>query len=37
MSDLVQMFIDEVPGRLVTPEAALAKGDAGAARLTAHT
>ncbi len=37
LSDLVDMFIREVPGQLATLEAALAKGDAGAARLTAHT
>ncbi|MGA7762916.1 MAG: Hpt domain-containing protein [Candidatus Binataceae bacterium] len=37
LSDLVDMFIREVPGQLATLEAALAKGDAGATRLTAHT
>jgi len=37
LSDLVDMFIAEVPGQLATLEAALAKGDAGAIRLTAHT
>lgn len=36
LSDLVEMFIDELPGQLATLEAALSKGDAGAARLTAH-
>ena len=37
LSDLVDMFIHEVPGQLATLEAALTKRDAGAARLTAHT
>jgi len=37
LSDLVDMFIHEGPGQLAALEAALAKGDAGAARLTAHT
>ncbi len=37
LSDLVDMFIAEVPGQLATLEAALAKGDADAIRLTAHT
>jgi histidine phosphotransfer protein HptB len=37
LSDLVDMFIREVPGQLATLEAALAKRDVGAARLTAHT
>lgn len=37
MSDLVAMFIEEVPGQLAMLDAALAKGDAAAARLTAHT
>ncbi|HEY2525522.1 MAG TPA: Hpt domain-containing protein [Candidatus Binataceae bacterium] len=37
LSDLVQMFIDEVPGQLAILNAALAKEDAGAVRLTAHT
>ncbi|HVA40530.1 MAG TPA: Hpt domain-containing protein [Candidatus Binataceae bacterium] len=37
LSDLVEMFIGEVPRQLATLEKALAKGDAGAARLTAHT
>jgi HPt (histidine-containing phosphotransfer) domain-containing protein len=34
---LVEMFISEVPGQLATLEAALAKKDPGAVRLTAHT
>jgi HPt (histidine-containing phosphotransfer) domain-containing protein len=33
----MDMFIAEVPGQLATLEAAVAKGDAGAIRLTAHT
>jgi HPt (histidine-containing phosphotransfer) domain-containing protein len=37
LSDLVEMFIVEVPGQLATLEAALANKDAGATRLTAHT
>ena len=37
LSDLVQMFIDEVPGQLAVLDAAIAKGDPGAARITAHT
>jgi HPt (histidine-containing phosphotransfer) domain-containing protein len=37
LSELVEMFIGEVPGQLATLEEALAKGDAGATRLTAHT
>jgi len=37
LSDLVDMFIQEVPGQLARLEAALAKGAAGATRLTAHT
>jgi histidine phosphotransfer protein HptB len=37
LRDLVDMFIREVPDQLATLEAALAKGDAGATRLTAHT
>ncbi|HVB81448.1 MAG TPA: Hpt domain-containing protein [Candidatus Binataceae bacterium] len=37
LSELVEMFIVEVPGQLATLEAALAKDDAGATRLTAHT
>lgn len=37
LSDLVDMFIHEVPGQLATLEAALAKRDVGATRLTAHT
>jgi histidine phosphotransfer protein HptB len=37
LTDLVEMFIDEVPGQLATLEAALKNGDAAAARLTAHT
>ena len=37
LSELVEMFIDEVPGQLATLEEALAKGDVGATRLTAHT
>jgi HPt (histidine-containing phosphotransfer) domain-containing protein len=36
LSELVQMFIDEVPGQLAVLEAALVKEDAGATRLTAH-
>ena len=37
LSELVEMFIVEVPGQLATLEAALANKDAGATRLTAHT
>lgn len=37
LSELVEMFIGEVPGQLATLEEALTKGDAGAIRLTAHT
>lgn len=37
LSDLVAMFIEEVPGQLAALEAALARNDAAAARLTAHT
>jgi histidine phosphotransfer protein HptB len=37
LSDLVDMFIGEVPVQLATLEEALTKGDAGATRLTAHT
>jgi HPt (histidine-containing phosphotransfer) domain-containing protein len=37
LSDMVEMFIGEVPRQLATLEEALAKGDAGATRLTAHT
>ena len=37
LSDLVAMFIGEVPVQLATLEEALTKGDAGATRLTAHT
>jgi HPt (histidine-containing phosphotransfer) domain-containing protein len=37
LSDLVEMFIGEVPGQLATLEDALASKDAGAIRLTAHT
>jgi two-component system, sensor histidine kinase and response regulator len=37
LSDLVEMFIREIPAQMATLEAALAKGDAGAIRLTAHT
>jgi HPt (histidine-containing phosphotransfer) domain-containing protein len=37
LTDLVEMFIDEVPGQLATLEAALKNGDAAATRLTAHT
>ena len=37
LSDLVEMFIYEVPGQLATLEAALAENDAAAIRLTAHT
>ena len=37
LSDLVAMFIEEVPGQLAMLDAALAKGDTAAARLTAHT
>ena len=36
-SELVEMFITEVPPQLDTLEAALRKPDAGAARLAAHT
>jgi HPt (histidine-containing phosphotransfer) domain-containing protein len=37
LSELVEMFIGEVPGQLATLEEALAKGDAGVTRLIAHT
>jgi HPt (histidine-containing phosphotransfer) domain-containing protein len=37
LSELVEMFIGEVPGQLATLEEALAKEDAGAVRLNAHT
>jgi HPt (histidine-containing phosphotransfer) domain-containing protein len=37
LSDLVEMFIYEVPGQLATLEAALAENDAAAIRLMAHT
>src|SRR5271156_7148397 len=37
LSDLVDMFIGEVPVQLATLEEALSNGDAGATRLTAHT
>lgn len=37
LSELVEMFICEVPGQLAMLEAALAKRDAGVTRLTAHT
>ena len=37
LSDLVEMFIGEVPDQLAALEKALAKSDAGATRLTAHT
>jgi HPt (histidine-containing phosphotransfer) domain-containing protein len=37
LSDLVEMFIVEVPAQLDTLEAALANKDPGATRLTAHT
>ncbi len=37
LSELVEMFINEVPNQLATLEEALAKEDAGAVRLNAHT
>jgi len=37
LSDLVDMFITEVPVQLASLAEALAKRDAGATRLTAHT
>jgi len=37
LSDLVDMFIGEVPVQLATLEEALRKGDPAATRLTAHT
>jgi HPt (histidine-containing phosphotransfer) domain-containing protein len=37
LSELVAMFIEEIPGQLAGLEAALARKDAAAARLTAHT
>jgi|SRR5690349_1872413 HPt (histidine-containing phosphotransfer) domain-containing protein len=37
LSDLVAMFIEEVPNQLATLEAALVSKDAAATRLTAHT
>jgi HPt (histidine-containing phosphotransfer) domain-containing protein len=37
LSDLVDMFVGDVPIQLATLEDALTKKDAGATRLTAHT
>jgi HPt (histidine-containing phosphotransfer) domain-containing protein len=37
LSDLVAMFIEEVPGRLAELEEALARKDPAATRLAAHT
>jgi HPt (histidine-containing phosphotransfer) domain-containing protein len=37
LSELVAMFVEEVPGQLAALEAALDRKDAAAARLTAHT